>query len=100
VRQIDKIRERFFRRPTKATVAVLFTHGNVIRCLVADALGLPYEAWLRMEISNCGVTEIRVFPSGPALLGYNSVAHLTGTFISMADRGEERLVAVTAEPRR
>ena len=77
VKQIEKVRERFFRAPKQTSVSVIFTHGNLIRYLLADTLGLPYEAWMRMGICHASISDIRVFPGNvPALITFNETGHM------------------------
>ncbi len=85
VKQIEKVRDRFFRAPKITTVSVIFTHGNMIRYLVAHALRLPYEAWSRFDCSHCGITELRVYPEEfEAVINYNDTGHLPPSLITTA----------------
>ena len=64
---------------------LLFTHGNLIRYLVARVLRLPYEAWAMMDIAHCGMTELRVYGSGfEALINFNDTGHLPPSLITTA----------------
>ncbi|MEZ4452241.1 MAG: histidine phosphatase family protein [Nannocystaceae bacterium] len=83
VRQVARVRERFFHAPKQNTTYVLFTHGNLIRYLVAGTLRLPLEAWGRLDCSHCGVTEMRVFNDGfEALVRYNDSGHLPSSMMT------------------
>lgn len=85
VKQIEKVRERFFRPPRSNNVSVIFTHGNLIRYLVTHALRLPFEAWSRFDCCHCGITELRVYPEEfEALIGYNDTGHLPPSLITTA----------------
>jgi broad specificity phosphatase PhoE len=85
VKQIERVRERFFRAPRTTSFCVIFTHGNLIRYLVTNTLRLPYEAWSRFDCSHCGITELRVYPEGfEALISYNDTGHLPTSLITTA----------------
>jgi len=81
--QIRRVVARFFKTGPKPSTCLLFTHGNVIRYLVAHSLGLPYEAWMHMAICHASITELRVFPGGiSALIAFNETGHLPPEMIS------------------
>jgi broad specificity phosphatase PhoE len=83
--QVERVRGRFFKAPKRASIVVLITHGNMIRYLVARVLRLPYESWAVMDIAHCGVTELRVFPSGfEALIAFNETGHFPPSMITTA----------------
>jgi serine/threonine-protein phosphatase PGAM5 len=81
--QVRRVFERFFKGGSKPCTYLLFTHGNLIRYVLADTLGLPYEAWMRVAICHASITEIRVFPGNvPALISFNDTGHLPPEMIS------------------
>ncbi len=81
--QIRRVVARFFRGGSKPCTYLLFTHGNLIRYLLAETLGLPYEAWMRIAICHASITEIRVFPGNvPALISFNETSHFPPEMIS------------------
>jgi broad specificity phosphatase PhoE len=81
--QVRRVIARFFRGGNKPSTYLLFTHGNLIRYLLAETLGLPYEAWMRIAICHASITEIRVFPGNvPALISFNDTGHLPPEMIS------------------
>lgn len=83
--QLDKVRDRFFRPPTRRSFVLLFAHGNLIRYLVARTLGLPYEAWAMMDIAHASITELRVYASGfEALISFNETGHLPPSMVTTA----------------
>lgn len=83
--QIERVRGRFFKVPRRSSVAVIFTHGNLIRYLVTRTLGLPYEAWAMMDIAHTGITEVRIYDGGlEALISYNETGHLPPSMITSA----------------
>ena len=80
---IERVRARFFRPPRRSTTLLVFTHGNLIRYLVARVLGLPYEAWTMMDIAHASLSEIRVFGNGfEALISFNETGHLPPSMIT------------------
>ncbi|PRP99670.1 bifunctional RNase H/acid phosphatase [Enhygromyxa salina] len=81
--QISRIVGRFFKGGNKPCTYLLFTHGNVIRYLLTESLGLPYETWMRIAIYHASITELRVFPgNGTALIAYNETGHLPPEMIT------------------
>lgn len=81
--QVRRVVARFFRGGNKPSTYLLFTHGNLIRYLLAETLGLPYESWMRIAICHASITEIRVFPGNiPALISFNETGHLPPEMIS------------------
>jgi broad specificity phosphatase PhoE len=74
---VAKVRSRFFTRPSTSSLVIVFTHGNLIRYLVANTLDLPIDAWVSMDIHHCGITELRVYSSGlESLVAFNETGHL------------------------
>ena len=56
---------------------VIVCHGNVIRYFVTKVLKVETMAWLQMTISNCGLTIVRIMPTGSIkLIAFNDVGHL------------------------
>jgi serine/threonine-protein phosphatase PGAM5 len=83
--QIEKIRERFFRPPTRRSFVLVFAHGNLIRYLVARTLQLPYESWAMMDIAHASITELRVYANGfEALISFNETGHLPPSMVTTA----------------
>lgn len=81
--QVKRIVSRFFKGGSKPCTYLLFTHGNVIRYLLTETLGLPYETWMRIAICHASITELRVFPgNGTALISYNETGHLPPEMIT------------------
>lgn len=81
--QVRRVFARFFKGGNKPCTYVLFTHGNLIRYLLTETLGLPYESWMRIAIYHASITEIRVFPGNiPALISFNDTGHLPPEMIS------------------
>lgn len=83
--QIERVRDRFFRPPRRNGIVLIFTHGNLIRYLVARALQLDYEAWALMDIAHASISEIRVYGNGfEALICFNETGHLPPSMITTA----------------
>ena len=81
--QVQRVTGRFFKGGSKPVTYLIFTHGNLIRYLLAETLGLPYESWMRIAIFHASITEIRVFPGNvPALISFNETGHLPPEMIS------------------
>ena len=56
---------------------VIVCHGNLIRFFVTLVLKAELESWMRMDICNCGVTQVLVQPEGDmAVLCHNDWSHL------------------------
>lgn len=63
--------------PDADTHDVLVCHGNVIRWMVAKALGMDTKGWTRMDIANGSFTVIAVRPDGSTrLVMYSSVDYM------------------------
>lgn len=83
--QIEKIRDRFFKTPTRRSFVLIFAHGNLIRYLVARTLRLPYEAWAMMDIAHASITELRVYANGfEALISFNETGHMPPSMVTTA----------------
>jgi serine/threonine-protein phosphatase PGAM5 len=81
--QLDRVRDRFFKPPKRRSTVFVFTHGNLIRYLVAHTVGLPPEAWATMDICHASITEIRVYPGEfEALIHYNETGHFPPSMIT------------------
>ena len=82
--QVQRVVSRFFKGGSKHCTYLLFAHGNLIRYLLAEVLGLPYETWMRVAICHASITEIRVFPgNATALISYNDTGHLPPEMITI-----------------
>jgi probable phosphomutase (TIGR03848 family) len=65
-------------------VYVMCSHGDIIKSLVADALGLHLDLFQRISVEPCSVTAIRYTRLRPFLLRLGD----TGDFASLAPRTE------------
>jgi probable phosphomutase (TIGR03848 family) len=80
-RAVDAVRETNLRLadvtgPEAVWAAV--SHGDVIKAVVADALGLHLDLFQRLVIDPCSVTVIRYTPQRPFLLRLNDTGELSG----------------------
>ncbi|GAA2394035.1 histidine phosphatase family protein [Streptomyces glaucosporus] len=64
---------------------LMCSHGDVIKALVADALGMHLDLFQRVHVEPCSVTVIRYTPLRPFLLRLGD----TGDLSSLAPRGED-----------
>ncbi len=65
---------------------LMCSHGDLVKSLVADALGLHLDLFQRISVSPCSVTVIRYTPLRPFLLRLGDTGELT----SLAPAPEER----------
>lgn len=81
--QVDRVRRRFFQPVERNRLVVLVTHGNLIRYLVTGVLGLPLDAWSRMDVAHTGLSEIRVYAVGfEVLVTFNETGHLPTSMVT------------------
>jgi probable phosphoglycerate mutase len=55
---------------------VLFSHGDIIRTLIAHFAGTPIDLFQRVQISTASLTTLALFDGRPALLNVNVTAEL------------------------
>lgn len=94
--QFDRVYAAYFRPGEGAgSGQVLVAHANVIRYLVARAIGLDAKAWQQFSISHASVTTLRIAPDGSiVVLGIGDIGHVpvnqrSGSIID-ADSGSRR----------
>lgn len=70
--------DRYFKRALgEDKTEVIVSHGNLIRYLVLRVLQVSPQAWINMEINNCGISQVVIKPDGEMkLISYNDVGHL------------------------
>ena len=79
-RAVEAVRdwnERFGPDRTYAMVS----HGDIIKAIVADALGMHLDLFQRIQVDPCSVTVIRYTPMRPFLLRINDTDSPVGTLI-------------------
>ena len=56
---------------------IIVCHGNLIRYFVTMVLKAEADSWVRMDLCNCGITQVLVQPDGDmAILCHNDWSHL------------------------
>ena len=66
-------------RSSDAATLVVFTHDAVVRAAVAWALRVGPATYRHIDVTNCSITTIHAYPSGPKLVGLNDTSHLAGS---------------------
>ena len=59
--------------------AAVVTHAEIVRTAVLHVLGLPLQAYERLEIGPASITTLHLWPGGGRLLGLNDVSHITAS---------------------
>lgn len=95
--QLDRVFDTYFRAAQGAERTELFVcHGNVIRYLVARALGVDTAGWLEMSVGHASITRIRVEADGRfKVIALGDVGHLPPNMLSGASGDLERSLAIT-----
>ncbi|MGE3073115.1 MAG: histidine phosphatase family protein [Dehalococcoidia bacterium] len=57
---------------------LVVAHGTALNCLISTLLDMPESHVFRVEIANCGLTEVIVRQGRPYILSMNDTAHLAG----------------------
>ena len=57
---------------------LVVSHGTALNCLVSTLLGMPESHVFRIDIGNCGLTEVEVRGGKPYVVRLNDTAHLAG----------------------
>lgn len=57
---------------------LVVSHGTALNCLISTLLGMSESHVFRLEIANCGLTEVEVRKGVPYVLRVNDTAHLAG----------------------
>ena len=57
---------------------LIVAHGTALNCLISTLLNMPESHVFRVEIANCGLTEVDVRKGTPYVLSMNDTAHLAG----------------------
>ncbi len=71
IRMVDTIQKLVADHPGEAIVAV--SHADTIKAAAAHALGTHLDLFQRIVIGPCSVTAIQYTPSGPYVLGLNTM---------------------------
>lgn len=84
-RAVDAVRDwnaRIEEEHGSDAVFLMCSHGDIIKSLVADALGMHLDLFQRIHVDPCSVTAIRYTPTRPFLLRLGD----TGDFASFVPR--------------
>jgi probable phosphomutase (TIGR03848 family) len=88
-RAVDAVRAHNDRLGDDATwIAV--SHGDVIKSLVADALGLHLDLFQRIQVDPCSVTVIRYTPLRPFVIRLNDVGGATDDLLPPKRKSRRR----------
>lgn len=58
---------------------VIAGHGGPLQVIIAHALGLPLDAYWKVDVSNASLSELRLHPAGAVLHLLNDTSHWAGT---------------------
>lgn len=89
-RAVDAVRAHDAQLPEDA-LWVAVSHGDIIKALVADALGLHLDLFQRIQVDPCSLTVIRYTPLRPFLVRLNDVGGTVADLRPPKRRGRRRL---------
>ena len=69
--------QRLIRRHKGENVLIV-SHGTAIICMLSELLGMPIANTFRMDIANCGLSEVTVVRQRSVLSLLNDTSHLVG----------------------
>jgi probable phosphoglycerate mutase len=69
LRELDRLRDL---HPAPAARVAVVSHGDVLRSLIAHALGAPLDLFQRLEISPASISALEITEQGPRILWLNS----------------------------
>lgn len=95
-RALDAVRAWSQRLGAEATYAVV-SHADVIKALLADALGLHLDLFQRIVVDPCSVSVIRYTPLRPFVLRLNDVGGVTD-LVPPKRRGRRRRATSSDAP--
>ena len=70
VHEIDRLAQL---HPGPSTLLAVVSHGDVLRALVAHALGIPLDLMQRLELSPASISILQLENHGPKVLLLNSI---------------------------
>ncbi|MFC5718678.1 histidine phosphatase family protein [Streptomyces gamaensis] len=91
-RAVDAVREwneRVEREHGPDACYLMCSHGDLVKAVVADALGLHLDLFQRLTVDPCSVTAIRYTRLRPYLLRLGDTGDLAALAPAPADRGEQ-----------
>jgi serine/threonine-protein phosphatase PGAM5 len=75
--QAEEAYERYFKPARgKDKHEILVCHGNLMRYFVCRALGVEPEAWGKMGVFNCGISQVAVSHRSTGVVCHNDSGHL------------------------
>lgn len=95
-RAVDAVREwnaRIDEEHGADAAYLMCSHGDIIKSLVADALGMHLDLFQRLHVDPCSVTVIRYTPTRPFLLRLGD----TGEFGGLGARPAAQSGAASAD---
>jgi probable phosphoglycerate mutase len=96
-RAVNAVREHNAEIGADATwIAV--SHGDVIKAVVADALGMHLDMFQRIQVDPCSLTVIRYTSLRPFVLRLNDVAGVVDDLLAPKRRGGRRRAASSDAP--
>lgn len=98
--KLDRVFARFFKPATAGEQTdMLVCHGNVIRYLVARALGVDTTAWLEMSVGHASITTIRVEADGRfKVIAVGDVGHIPPNLRTGSTGDAKRSLAIPLLP--
>jgi probable phosphomutase (TIGR03848 family) len=75
---------------------IAVSHGDVIKSLVADALGMHLDLFQRIQVDPCSLTVIRYTPLRPFLVRLNDVGGAVDDLLPPKRRGRRRAASSDA----
>jgi broad specificity phosphatase PhoE len=76
-RVLGLLKDLLQRQPS-GRVAIV-SHAEIIRTAILHVLGLPLQAYDRVEVALASISTVALWPGGGKLVGLNDVAHLRAT---------------------
>lgn len=93
-RAVAAVRE-WDRRLDPDAVWLACSHGDVIKAIIADALGLHLDSFQRIAVDPCSVSALRYTPTRPFLLRANDTTGDLSAFAPRRRRGRRRGAAAS-----
>ena len=81
MRAVAAIRE-WNQQSSDADVLAVISHGDVIKAVLADALGMPLDAFQRLSVDPCSVSIVRYTEARPFVVRINDTGSDVGFLAS------------------
>jgi probable phosphomutase (TIGR03848 family) len=79
-------------------VYVICSHGDVIKSVIADSLGMHLDMFQRIQVDPCSLTVIRYTPVRPFLLRMNDTGGTVGNLVRPPAADRRRPAGAAASP--